>query len=194
MLEEWWISERMAARSPEKVTLSKKPEKVIVPTLQVYRKKNGSGRGKSQWSMCGSEGEFSSLDYLVWRDRWWFSSKWARTLKARDTGVIFAVGHQLLYWNLLITPNLLVFYELCKDVSLCSLHLHHLHDGMYSPLHGAPTKMLNAHFHQMPPTDHLLNNGCIHRWLARARVISSHKRNKVGWPHSKLLKPSSWSY
>ena len=52
---------------PEKVTLSKSLKEAIVPALQVYRKKNGSGRGKSQWKSmrewCGEK--FSSLDYLV---------------------------------------------------------------------------------------------------------------------------------
>lgn len=50
---------------PEKVTLSKSLNEVIVPALQLYRKKNISGRGESPWkSMCEWCGEkFSSLDW-----------------------------------------------------------------------------------------------------------------------------------
>ena len=48
----------------EQVILSKSLKEVIVPALQVCKKKNISGRGKGQWkSMCEWCGEkFISLD------------------------------------------------------------------------------------------------------------------------------------
>lgn len=97
----------------------------------------------------------------------------------------------------LTTPNLLVFYELYKDVSLCSLHLQtRLQDGMYSQLQLFPAKMMNvpAFIRCLQLIIFRTMDAFTGGWPGPGKRPLAIKEIKQGDHILELLKPSSWSY
>lgn len=91
-----------------------------------------------------------------------------------------------------IASNLFVFHELCNDVMVYTFFMYKHHTTNPPPWEYVisvvlfSSKVIDLHcFNQTPLIDHLLNNGCMYRWLTRFRRAGcSHQIDKVGSPHS----------